>query len=185
MLKGKISSDSGATLVLALVFFLLCAVAGSIILIAGSGAAGRMADLKDDQQAYYSVTSAAKLFEDQMAGQKYLISSGGSVSARVADGHKDGALQVLLREGLASAHDSKNYTVKDCKLRCQGDSKLDVTFDFIMNEGYYVTILVKRQGTGEDKVQYQCTLKARATTKTNSNNSVNIDWNKDSITVSK
>ena len=52
MLRNRIRSNSGATILLALLFFLLCALAGSIILSAGSAAAGRISGLKETEQSF-------------------------------------------------------------------------------------------------------------------------------------
>ena len=71
MLRNRIRSNSGATILLALLFFLLCAMAGSIILSAGSAAAGRISGLKESEQAFYSVTSAAQVMRDEIEGQEF------------------------------------------------------------------------------------------------------------------
>lgn len=72
-LQRKLHTTSGATILLALLFFLLCAVAGSAVLAAGTAASGRIAGLTDRQQAYYSVTSAARLIRDEIEGQKVSV----------------------------------------------------------------------------------------------------------------
>ena len=69
MLRNRIRSNSGATILLALLFFLLCALAGSIILSAGSAAAGRISGLKETEQSFYSVTSAAQIMREEIEGQ--------------------------------------------------------------------------------------------------------------------
>jgi hypothetical protein len=63
-IKRKLQSQRGASITFALLLFLVCAVVGSVVLAAGSAAAGRMAGLPRSDQRYYSVTSAARLFED-------------------------------------------------------------------------------------------------------------------------
>ena len=56
----KLKSNNGATILIALVFFLLCAAAGSVLLASGTTSSGRMAGLVYQEQAYYSVSSAAR-----------------------------------------------------------------------------------------------------------------------------
>lgn len=68
---NKLKSNSGATVLIALVFFLLCAVAGSVLLAAGTTSSGRMAGLVYQEQAYYSVSSAARMFRDVIENETF------------------------------------------------------------------------------------------------------------------
>ncbi|MBQ9041556.1 MAG: hypothetical protein IJ111_01945 [Eggerthellaceae bacterium] len=61
-------STRGASLPLVLLLFLVCAMASSIVLAAASAAAGRTAGLAESDQLYYSASSAARLFSDEIAG---------------------------------------------------------------------------------------------------------------------
>ena len=186
MLRDKLSSESGATLILALVFFLLCAVAGSVILVAGSGAAGRLADVKDDQQAYYSVTSAARLMKAEIAKQEYAVNTvTGAVSKTGKyDASKKAALEGLIKQGLQTVKTTQGkYEINDCTLESNDNSKLNVKFDFSMDTGYAIKILIKKiDSTGD--VQYQCTLKARSTV-ANSNSIDDVQWDIEQISISK
>ncbi|MBR4162248.1 MAG: hypothetical protein IKR11_01925 [Solobacterium sp.] len=60
----KLKSQTGASLSLALLLFLVCAAVGSVVLTAGTGAAGRLSRMAETDQRYYAVTSAAKFFND-------------------------------------------------------------------------------------------------------------------------
>lgn len=60
-LKRKLNSQRGASLTFALLLFLVCAVVGSAVLVAGTAAAGRMSKIAEMDQRYYSVNSAARL----------------------------------------------------------------------------------------------------------------------------
>ncbi len=60
-IKQKLSSQRGASLTFALLLFLVCSVVGSVVLTAGTAAAGRMSKISEMDQRYYSVNSAAKL----------------------------------------------------------------------------------------------------------------------------
>jgi len=64
----KMKSQRGASLPLALLLFLICAMAASIVLSASTAAAGRASQLAETDQAYYSVTSAVNLFRDELTG---------------------------------------------------------------------------------------------------------------------
>lgn len=73
LFKNKMRSESGATLMTALLFFIMCAVCGSVILAAASAAAGRMSRQQSSDQAYYTVTSAAKLLRDEIDGETVTV----------------------------------------------------------------------------------------------------------------
>ena len=60
----KIKSQSGASITYALLLFLVCAVVSSVILAAGTAAAGRISQLVDSDQRYYAVSSAANLLKE-------------------------------------------------------------------------------------------------------------------------
>lgn len=72
MFIKKMTNTSGASIFIALLFFLMCSLAGSVVLTAASSSAGRLANLKEDEQSYYSVVSAAKLLKQEIKGKKYI-----------------------------------------------------------------------------------------------------------------
>jgi len=61
-MKRKMRSDSGASIIFALLIFLLCGVVAAVILGAATAAAGRLSGTAEMDQRYYAVTSAAELF---------------------------------------------------------------------------------------------------------------------------
>ena len=63
-LKQKLKSQTGASITFALLLFLVCAVVGSAVLVAGTAAAGRMSKVAEMDQRYYAVNSAARLLAD-------------------------------------------------------------------------------------------------------------------------
>ena len=65
-LKQKLKSQTGASITFALLLFLVCAVVGSAVLVAGTAAAGRMSKVAEMDQRYYAVNSAARLLNDLM-----------------------------------------------------------------------------------------------------------------------
>lgn len=94
-------STRGASLPLVLLLFLICAMASSIVLAAASAAAGRAAGLAESEQLYYSATSAARLFRDEVAGAD---GRGRTVTVVLsqrlaADGSADGAPALALLRG--------------------------------------------------------------------------------------
>lgn len=71
MVRKKCSSTSGASIFIALIFLLLCGVAGSLILASASTASKRSSSFKEGRQSYYSLMSAAKLLQQEIEGQTY------------------------------------------------------------------------------------------------------------------
>lgn len=68
----KLNCKRGASLVIALIIFLLCALAGASALAMAATNAGRYSH--KNEQEYYPVSSAALLFVDMMDGLKYTSS---------------------------------------------------------------------------------------------------------------
>ena len=72
-IREKIRSQTGASLTFALLIFLVCAVVGSAVLVAGTAASGRMSKIAEMDQRYYSVNSAAKLLIELIDGEAVTI----------------------------------------------------------------------------------------------------------------
>jgi len=71
--KQKLYAQQGATITAALLFFLVAAVCGSIILGAATATLSRVKNQAKDTQAYYAVTSAAQLIRDDLMNSRWLI----------------------------------------------------------------------------------------------------------------
>lgn len=67
----KLKSKRGASIILALMFFLIAAVVGSIVLASASSNAGRLSHMRSEQQAYLTMSSAAKLLRDELSGGSF------------------------------------------------------------------------------------------------------------------
>ena len=70
---AKLKSESGASLMAALLFFIMCATVGSIILAAATASSGRLAGLKRNEQDHYAVNSAADLFSEILKDKKVIL----------------------------------------------------------------------------------------------------------------
>lgn len=68
---GKLKSSAGASILFAILVFMLCILAGTAALTAAAANSGRYTHLKAEQQAYLAVSSAAKLFRDEFVNSKY------------------------------------------------------------------------------------------------------------------
>ena len=88
--KKKLNSRKGASITWALLIFLVCAVVGSAVLVAGTAAAGRMSKLAENDQRYYAVTSAARLLINELESNTVFVekdsSGGGSITYKNSQG---------------------------------------------------------------------------------------------------
>ena len=175
MLKRKLRSESGATLLMALLFFLLCALGSSVVLAAGSTASGRIAGLEQDQQAFYTVTSAAQVLQEE-------INEGGAFTATVVTttdmgtGISSSTLPAYQYSGLslileAAADVYGNKTIHTDILTLKQETVPEGTFDFgtvkasfTMDKDYNISIALSLSDANlADK--YQCVVTAKGETK--------------------
>ena len=66
--RQKLNSSSGASLLLAMLFFLFCFTIGAIVLTAATANAGKTAHIREEQQSYLAVQSAARLLRNDLNG---------------------------------------------------------------------------------------------------------------------
>ncbi|MCR4891961.1 MAG: hypothetical protein K5989_07280 [Lachnospiraceae bacterium] len=81
--REKIKSSKGASLIFALVGFVMAAMVSTVIVSAAAGNANRAGSMREGEQAYLSVTSAASVVTAAMKDFKisYSIDSEGTITA--------------------------------------------------------------------------------------------------------
>lgn len=152
MLTNRIRSEKGATILIALLFFLLCAVAGSVVLAAGTGASGRVSNLVTDEQSYYSATSAARMFKTEIMDKTFdcvYNSKTDEYTTTVTEGKsdtnfdkflKDNALTVFkVNQEVATTLPSKDLTITPSSSAGEENIK-DVTSQFTMDKNYNISV---------------------------------------------
>lgn len=171
MMPGdKLKSSSGATLLLALLFFLLCALAGSVVLAAGTAAGGRISKLKEKEQEYYKLNSAARFFRDEIEGRGISMYSfvppqelqTDFVNSKIKEdegGYNTepaGHLSELLRSAAQQVFMGKCMEApysEELTVRLSGDTDSEVTVKFEMDSSYNIRILIPsadvEQGTSD------------------------------------
>ncbi len=82
-IKQKLNSKRGVSIVMALLLALVCLFAGAAALTAASANIGRYSHLREDNQEYLSISSAAKLLSEQFAEDGTKISANCSGGAAV------------------------------------------------------------------------------------------------------
>lgn len=162
MLRNRIRSNSGATILLALLFFLLCALAGSIILSAGSAAAGRISGLKETEQSFYSVTSAAQVIREAIEGQEFqAYSEDGGTPIYTTEPNSE--MKKILIDAIIEIYEGKLAKATDTltvypSAIGQRDVLKEVTASFIMTDDYKIEITFSMK----DSEKYICRLTAKA-----------------------
>lgn len=169
-LKRKIRSNSGVTILIALVFFLLCAVVGAAVLSASSAAAGRVIDADVNEQAYYTIASAARLIRDEIKDQKFEYyeahQTTGDAPPVTDAGYiaepPGGSLGGLLANAAMSIYkgtynEEEGYTddALEIEVPGHGDSLSKVNGTLRMSADYSIEITLK---LGGDEDKYACKL---------------------------
>ena len=85
-LKQKLKSQTGASITFALLLFLVCAVVGSAVLVAGTAAVGRMSKIAEMDQRYYAVNSAARLLVETIERETVTIVKTNSLNSSDGSG---------------------------------------------------------------------------------------------------
>lgn len=167
MLRNRIRSNSGATILLALLFFLLCAMAGSIILSAGSAAAGRISGLKETEQSFYSVTSAAQVLREEIEGQEFRAYTetidGVSTGGPVYEVMPESKLGKVLEKAIIEIYEDKQSTADANLTISPSDAEYkdilgEVKANLVMTDDYKIEITF----TVNDSQKYICKLTAKA-----------------------
>lgn len=141
MLIKKCNNTSGASIFIALLFLLMCSLAGSTILTAASTSSGRLVNLKKDEQSYYAVTSAARLLKKEIEGEKYsrykIISKSGEINDYNEKPSKD--LKDFLQKAADEVYESRRF--EDSWIIKTSESVIeDVVAHFSIDEQYNITI---------------------------------------------
>lgn len=120
----KLRSQTGASILLALVFLLICCLVGAVTLTAATVNAGKLNHLRQDQQDYMAVSSAICLVRDELQTVSFTVETttvtglGGSASS-VSYASSGGGLKELvaseaekLQKGFAAAEHPISVTTE-------------------------------------------------------------------------
>ena len=70
-LRKKLHSERGASILLALLFFLVCMMVGASVLAAAASNAGKIRSNRTEQQKYLTLSSAIRLICDELEQAEY------------------------------------------------------------------------------------------------------------------
>ncbi len=79
-IRKKLKSEDGASLMLALLFFVICAMVASVILAAATAAAGRISKLEETDRNRLAMECAASILEEQLNGWTYQLTYTGTAT---------------------------------------------------------------------------------------------------------
>lgn len=144
MLIKKCKSTSGASLFIALLFLLMCGLAGSVVLTAASTSSGSLLYLRKDEQSYYTVLSAARLLKKEIQGEKYsrcqIISENEQGVADYYNELPEKAMKDFLKKAADTIFESGSYS--DIWTIESSESVIQpVTANFLMDSQYNITII--------------------------------------------
>lgn len=121
-LNRKLRSKAGASITFALLLFLVCAVLSSITIAAASTVAGRMANMAQSDQRYYSVTSACELLKHLIDGKVVTVVTVKKQEKTEAGANKgEPVTQNYLIEGMEGEQAAVSYGEAD-KIENAGNS---------------------------------------------------------------
>ena len=137
----KLKNNSGATILMALLLILLAMAVGAAILTAAVSAAHHMKSDREAQQNYLTVSSAAELIRDSIAGDKYERTMTETHTAHTdAEGHTTytvsrkakvtappkGIMKEWLSACIENGNDNNEYaSLKDFRDTIEVDLKID------------------------------------------------------------
>lgn len=102
----KLRSQSGVSLSVALLFFVVCAALASMILAAAYAASGRVTRRMTLNQDHYAVDSAASLISDELKNDVIVIQEKADVKQ-----NKDGSYTVIDGSGIDTSYYEVNHSV--------------------------------------------------------------------------
>lgn len=70
-ISGKLKKEQGSSIVLVLLFMLVCLTVGGSLLMAASSNSGRDRSSRQEQQAYFALSSALRMVADDLVNTKY------------------------------------------------------------------------------------------------------------------
>ena len=137
----KLNQSQGASLMLALLVFLICAMCGSVVLAAGTAAAGRVAGLKKSDQALYTLTSAAGAVGEELKTAQYSYIQDGETIKENTLTPENTIITVTMKSMCDMIADGKTTATAAATITATGSDLLSdsVSVQFTMDGNYNIT----------------------------------------------
>lgn len=154
-LRQKLHSDSGASLIIALIFFLLALIVGGVMLTSASANAGRLSHLEEEQQAYLTTSSAARLLREVLDGYECVVDGpSGGANPTFTPNHNDGLGQCLSEMVRTLINDDNSQAIARANLTMSASGELmdkmgSVNVELTMDKNYTLTAVLCLPGPTE------------------------------------
>lgn len=155
---SKLRSQKGASLILAAVYFLICAFVGGTVLAAATSGSAHLKDRKSDEQAFLVQRSAARVIEQELSvtdGYLQAVITPGETPALELTNASPSELQELVAQAALVRYKGEKATVDettegDLTLTMSADSVSDVvSVHYEVGDNYDLTVSLKGEdGTG-------------------------------------
>lgn len=158
-MTNKLKSQNGASLAIALVFLMMCSMAGAVILSAAGAASGRNVGWRKRQQDEYTLSSAGRVLLSEMEKKEYSVItnySGPATSPHTVE--PTGQLSGLLMKAAEEVREaSRTPKAEESTLagavpgKAPGDMELTVTVpglskvkaSFSMDDQYNISVILR------------------------------------------
>lgn len=131
----RVACRQGASILIALFYFLVCALVGGVVLTAATVTSGQLVALEKSQQAYYSTTSAAELLRDVVQGGTCTHGSGTDASAWTCTlpGERSSSLKSLSNWLGSAAQEVSGKTASSAFAAASGKSPVATAKDVVVS----------------------------------------------------
>lgn len=163
---SKWNSRRGASFAMGLVFFLLCAMVGVTVLTAASVNAGQIKTLRQGNQDYLTVASAARLLREEINGMRFTAEEtsvynrgdGGGTEISYDYAISSGKLADLLKADATTVYRNGQQAARSLTLDM---GELDtVSINYVMDLDYGLTLTLSLADSDASRQQYTLTLSA-------------------------
>ena len=150
----KTKDNSGATIIMALLFMLVCVMISTALIAASGSAARDVNNQREQQKAYLAVSSAIDIMRHDIENTKVYkkFNPEDPNSLLPIDEEEEAAFIPLLQTALENAQSEENMKMEGALLTCDGPGAddLKVQFDFSMDKESY-KIVIKCRADKTDK----------------------------------
>lgn len=179
--KQKALTNTGASIVLALLVFLFCAVVGSTVLAASMSSSGTLTTTWQSDKDVYLLKSAASIVDSSFSGKTWKSSEHSISENKIqvsTSSTMDNLYEALCAQtyNTGSANQSIVLTLGNTTI-----STTPVNATMVMDDGYNVTVIYSKTGSIRQVTQYFQASTADSTTTQGKGS--NVTWLAGVITV--
>ena len=181
--RKKLKSNEGASLMVALLFFVVCAALGSIVLSVATVASGRMAGIKRDSQTIDVLVSTAHLFENEWGkGDVYIKKNGGSTT--VVNAGEESNFGNIRKDMMTEIINGNETSSRQCSININLGDFSSVKIDVDMTSDFSTTMSFSIPSDDENISNGLVTLSYKASdSKSEYNDDRIVTWSKPHMSI--